>query len=589
MSNTKKILVLNSLMIFMMIFSSFVTSIKIETSNQKTSINESQPGSGAGNAATTASVVNECISAFMEAMPPAFCWKKGGDFGVVPTACPNGYFRSLALCFEHCREGFTHIAGICYRNCDGGMTNLGLSCLRWIPFRFYFKQSYIPRSLTNFSSEVACPGDMYRLGALCYRNCELIGMKNCGGGACVNSASSCAMQITNMALKIFEGVATGVSTCLSFGAASAASSAAKASIRSSTRRMSTQMLASSRATITSLRSSTPAVKQSFFAKAKKAMIDNLKGAVETHPYKVYAGNLCEATWNALIRGDKPSEELDTPEKLDNNLFKSLDVLGALKIKESCTDVGSKNKAENCSQAIVESLSTFDPTGLLTIASAFIHPTCDVPTNAPVYTDDSLTKRIQDIARELADLPNCIFVWDDINYLGNRQDICENTRFVGWDFNDRIMSFAAGDQVQGFFFEDSDYQGKFFSFKPSSFVPNLSQFNSQQVNLAGKISSVVIGEPAIVSLYYNNGDFQVNYFLTPLNNFKINFSNCGVNETNTAFISAFSKQLVHCSFLNYHWGTYWKSFWKDTQETNKFVWPGQQLLECKFGGGFTDTS
>lgn len=47
--------------------------------------------------------MRHCYKGFLEKIPPTFCYKKNPDFGKIPTDCPNGYFRSLAMCYENCR------------------------------------------------------------------------------------------------------------------------------------------------------------------------------------------------------------------------------------------------------------------------------------------------------------------------------------------------------------------------------------------------------------------------------------------------------------------------------------------------------
>lgn len=124
-----------------------------------------------------------CANAIMNSLPPLWCWKKGGDAGTIPTDCPEGWFRSLALCYKNCEEDYKFIAGVCYKNCEEGYKDHGLSCFKDI-FHWYFKKSYIPESMTNFDKRVPCPGDMYHSGALCYRDCNILGLDNCGIGAC---------------------------------------------------------------------------------------------------------------------------------------------------------------------------------------------------------------------------------------------------------------------------------------------------------------------------------------------------------------------------------------------------------------------
>jgi len=95
-----------------------------------------------------------CMKALMSNIPPSFCWKHA-DFGTIPTLCPPGMFRSLALCFDYCIEGYTHVLGVCWKGIH----------------------SYIPHSVTNFSA--VCEDGKYLMGALCYRDCKTHNMVNC--------------------------------------------------------------------------------------------------------------------------------------------------------------------------------------------------------------------------------------------------------------------------------------------------------------------------------------------------------------------------------------------------------------------------
>jgi hypothetical protein len=102
---------------------------------------------------------------------------------VIPTDCPAGYYRSLALCYEYCAPGYYVVLGVCWAHCGSGYADHGATCFHNL-FNWYFKPTYIPGSLPNWDGRVPCPSGMYRAGALCYRDCGNIGMVNCGIGAC---------------------------------------------------------------------------------------------------------------------------------------------------------------------------------------------------------------------------------------------------------------------------------------------------------------------------------------------------------------------------------------------------------------------
>lgn len=60
-------------------------------------------------------------------IPPAFCWISD-NAGVIPTNCPSGYYRSLALCYEECASGYSNVAGVCWEDCRSGYTDWGAFC-----------------------------------------------------------------------------------------------------------------------------------------------------------------------------------------------------------------------------------------------------------------------------------------------------------------------------------------------------------------------------------------------------------------------------------------------------------------------------
>lgn len=141
------------------------------------------------------SAATEFAAAFVEEMPPAVCWKRGGDVGVIPTGCPNGYHRHMAECIKHCDDGYWwDQAASCIKRCPQGYREFPLTCTRW--FHTFARHVYHPIRLTNFNHQAPCPSGMYKGGALCYRNCSdermfQPPMENCGIGACAGNSAGC--------------------------------------------------------------------------------------------------------------------------------------------------------------------------------------------------------------------------------------------------------------------------------------------------------------------------------------------------------------------------------------------------------------
>jgi hypothetical protein len=250
---------------------STINSISLNSLSKVTKA-ESQAKGGAVDAGKLAGT---CMKALMDSVPPSFCYKRGADAGVIPTGCPAGYFRSLALCYQYCGQNYRHVLGICWQDCPSGYADHGMSCFKNL-FSWFFKHSYIPGSITNFSDRVPCPTGMYRSGALCYRNCENIGMFNCGIGACVSEPGVCGITIATMVIEVLQGLADAITTIVSLGTSSAAKSVLKGGIQKAGK-------AAMKAALNSVKKAfTSKFVDILLEKAKKAVIEKAKDIIKSY-------------------------------------------------------------------------------------------------------------------------------------------------------------------------------------------------------------------------------------------------------------------------------------------------------------------
>jgi len=396
-----------------------------------------------------ANMAKECVKAVMETMNPDFCWKKGGDVGKIPYGCPRGWFRDGALCYENCRRDFHFTASRCQNGSD-----------------YYF-----PSSLSNFSDSTTCEPGYYKSGALCYKDCANIGMENCGIGACSQDSSKCASQIVQMALDVVTGVATFALLIASFGTSSAgAGQGVGTAARTATRSM-TQTLKTS--AWQKLKTSFTKHYQKTVERASKAFMDNLREIPLDKGLEWYAKNVCGDIWKGiqgdLNKKDSPPGEIDIGE-----IAKKFDVLGVSDIVEAC----KKGEKEKCAQKSMEFASTFDPTGLLTIAAAFVLPTCNadpITSNTDVYKILSVPKYF---CKECSDLKS------NAQEAGNR----------GVEYLDRHPITCASNQLLNFFsFTFDNNKNKLISnykcITPSTSISNCWQRNSNWDHLPRNTGSI----------------------------------------------------------------------------------------------------
>lgn len=193
---------------------------------------EATPEYNMNDAKSQAALAKSCVSAIVSLIPPAFCWISD-NAGVIPTGCPNGYHRDGALCYEDCRDGERFVGGVCWSTCGGGWTDTGALCSKcgstknfpWFKCSTKAKSSHMPKSITNFDSRIPCRDGYYKSLALCYKDCKILGMVECGIGGCAASKSSCASTILTMAVDSISSAVSITSLVLSVGTAAPASTA----------------------------------------------------------------------------------------------------------------------------------------------------------------------------------------------------------------------------------------------------------------------------------------------------------------------------------------------------------------------------
>ena len=93
---------------------------------------------------------------------------------------------------------------------------------------------------------------------------------------------------------------------------------------------------------------------------------------------------------------------------------------------------------------------------------------------------------------------CIWVYDQADLQGNKREICESTDLSQTTWNDKIVSFCVGSEINGYFYEGPNYTGKFLKFMKSTVIDNLSKFSAGGVNLKNIISSVYFGDDDIAT-------------------------------------------------------------------------------------------
>ena len=388
-------------------------------------------------------------------IPPEFCWKKGGDVGVIPTDCPKGMFRSVALCYDYCPSNYEFVLGVCWEKCPRGSKDGGAMCIGGGVFKF--KHSYISRSLTNFSSEVPCPEGRYKGWALCYKDCRNIGMANCGIGACSISSEACTSSIIQMAFEVFQGITQAIGFVASFGASAALVGGLKSTLKNMGKGV--------------IKGTLKATKSFFLKLGKKATFSRMKALIKEKAIEIVTEKVNEAVIEAF--SSKMVEAMvEKQVTIDANSFNvdyfisKVDVLGIKDSIDNCKNAGeSSEKAAACATSVLTSISNIDPTGLSSIAAAFAKPACDIPlqiSEAQRKSNEEQAKYEEEM-RKLT-TPYCWKIFTDFDFKGESTEICGHTQksnvVILNKFRNRVRSIITGQGTfVGAFNRDFDARNK----------------------------------------------------------------------------------------------------------------------------------
>jgi hypothetical protein len=200
-----------------------------------------------------------------------------------------------------------------------------------------------------------------------------------------------------MATEVIMGAAQFVSFVLSFGASTTATgpiNAGKSAVANLTKETSQQAFARVKTAFTSFFKQT-------VKKAKKAFIENIIDLPAGMAAEWVAENYCQGIYNSIRDRVNKNENPGSTDPVE--ILKKFDIFGISEIVTNCGDIDKKIE---CAQSVVSTASNFDPTGLLTIAAAFMHPTCEVVLPERFYVDPKSTwKKFKSVCYECENKTN----------------------------------------------------------------------------------------------------------------------------------------------------------------------------------------
>jgi len=342
-------------------------------------------------------------------------------------------------------------------------------------------------------------------------------MFNCGIGACVSEPGVCGITIATMVIEVLQGLADAITTIVSLGSSVGAKSLLKGGIKKAGQ-------AAMKAALNSVKKTfTGQFKDIILQKAKDAIKDKAKDIIQGHITELTVKTVCKTVWDTAI-----TKSIATPEINMDKITDAVDIFNVKGIMTECKDTTTEAGSISCASNIMSGLAAFDPTGLLTIANAFMKPTCEVTTTVivPTKDDEAVTAAIASATKTVDPDANCVVLYEDCGYAGKSERICEDKSFVS--MNDQASSMKVGGNVSGLVFEHGGYQGRQMPFAAGSSIKCFKDFSSKEISLDNLVSSVKFGTDKCLIINYRNkvekyADFSANEILctsTPKSNINI---------------------------------------------------------------------
>jgi len=362
-----------------------------------------------------AKLVGKCLHGLMQTAPADFCWKDPKYHQLENPQCPQGWHRPWGYleCFKRCKAGYYFVSGgTCWQECNykpPGRRLLGTNrkdyrddgatCWKsW--FDVFWKKWYWAERRGNCHDDLKCRPDQYKFGCLCYQDCATVGevqgsMENCGTLACGASSGGCVAAVSNMVMDIGFSIASISALVVTGGAAAPAVVAGKKLLKKCSQSVMTKL--SKMASESLLK----AGKAQFEKAAVKLAMKRIKGAQKAmynainskalangdlRPKAQFKAGITDGMTQNAVKAvcGTVAQEFYKKLKTGSGDFhvKQLDPTGLAAAGESCVASATEPSTENhlkCVAATLGAINTFDPTGLMGVAAAFMHGTCKQPT------------------------------------------------------------------------------------------------------------------------------------------------------------------------------------------------------------------
>ena len=246
--------------------------------------------------------------------------------------------------------------------------------------------------------------------------------------------------------------------------------------------------------------------------------DKVKEVAQNHLKDAAIGVICQKIWDKSIEKSTKADD-----SILDKIEDAVDLFNVKGMMTSCKDTSDSNGAVDCAKNVLEGLSTFDPTGLLTIAAAFMKPSCTVTRDIITITQDSpFSVTINPSGAvpstvaptvPISSVPQakkgCLLLFDQCGLKGNRKEVCASTT----ELNFNASSMITGEGTNILMFNKTRYNGDSILFAGSNTINCFKDVKLSTTDNFDKQSASIFYNPEnclTITVFVNSATTPVNY-------------------------------------------------------------------------------
>jgi len=366
------------------------------------------------------------------------------------------------ICFSACGKGYSLNGGQCIENCASAAAERGQFCLLsgvLVPRKSYFAET------VAYQSTTICREGYYKSSGMCYRDCKLLGMVNCGTGICTDKAETCTNDLKNLVSQVTEKLHLALEAIANCQTATADIAAIKAKILSELSGITIEQL--KKIFIKNYAEPKRSEKQIIFDNAVSKLKKYCANSLNPLSKLSFLSSFCSTVYDYLLCKFNPVAPINK-----SPLVNSLDVMYLSKKTSKCKE--TCNGGITCADNIFSNLKPYDATGILFLGHGLFYETCQFCVDCEPDPKSFYPPIVSNIIK-----PGCVYLYENTEFTGNVREFCTDVPSIA-SFNARSM--ITGKDIHVVVWHSVLYKNGFFGVGKGQYVASLHDGNHDTYGL-----------------------------------------------------------------------------------------------------------